>query len=383
MELLVVGLLVFAAVTLVYQGFAIVLAYEMVRRDPREPPSPVAARVAVVIAARDESDEIRACLGSVLGSTLRPEQVVVVDGGSSDGTVEAAREFPGVEVLPESPLPAGWVGKNWACHLGAASTTAPFVLFLDADVRLHPQAIASAVAWAEEERADLVSYASRIDMVGFWERVVMPFYTQMTLVYFRAPHVNRATSKAAVANGQFLLVRRSAYQAVGGHAAVAPIVLEDVALARLFRAGGHRMRFAWAPELVRTRMYRDRHEMFEGLLKTSFDTRFSAARQAGFLAGLIGLFLLPLAILPIGLLLGSTLVAAVGAFVAASLFLKHAAFARAVGAPGRYGLLYPLAVGFYVAVVARSLVRGLRGEPTVWKGRLYGPAPSTPLVQRR
>ncbi|HTT25617.1 MAG TPA: glycosyltransferase, partial [Thermoplasmata archaeon] len=284
---------------------------------------------------------------------------------------EVARSHPGLRVIEEPPLPPGWVGKNWACATGARSTSAPYLLFLDADVRLHPDAVTAAVGWAERDRADLVTFGARIVTVGFWERVVLPFYTQMVLTYFRAPRVNRDDSSAAVANGQFLLVRRAAYEAVGGHAAIAGIVLEDVALARRFRGAGRRLRFGWAPELVATRMYQDRREMFEGLLKTMHDTEFRASRQLAFILALGLFFMAPLAVLPLGIGLGELPVAAAGAFLWIALFLKHAGFARGIGGRARDGLLFPLAVGFYLAVLGVSLARGLRGKPVAWKGREY------------
>jgi hypothetical protein len=118
-------------------------------------------------------------------------------------------------------------------------------------------------------------------------------------------------------------------------------------------------------------MYRDRHEMFEGILKNVHGTDFSTARQAGFVAALVGLFWLPLGLLPLGLAAGSALLAVTGAVLAFALFAKHVAFARAVGAPAAYGLLYPIAVGFYVVVVVTSLARGVRHGSVTWKGRAY------------
>jgi chlorobactene glucosyltransferase len=244
-------------------------------------------------------------------------------------------------------------------------------LFLDADVRLAPSAVRTLLAWAEKEGAALASVAPHVEMQGFWERVVLPFYVQMVLTYFRAPHVNRPRSRTAMANGQCWLVRRRDYHELGGHWAVRGSILEDVAIARRFRDAGRPLRFAWAPGLARTRMYRDRHEMFEGILKNVHDTEFSAARQAGFLAGLLLLFWAPMLLLPVGLVLHSLLLSATGAVLLLALFGKHVAFAHAVGAPAAYGLLFPLAVGFYLVVVATSLVRGLRGGQVTWKGRAY------------
>ena len=363
-----------AVVVLLYQGVALGLAREMPRLDPDppEPSAPSAPRVSVVIAARDEEDDLPATLDSVLAQDYANLEVVVVEGASRDRTRDVIdARAPRVRRIDEPPLPPGWVGKNWACAAGAASAEGDWLLFLDVDVRLDPAAVRTALRWAEREGASLASIAPRLEMRGFWERVVLPFYVQMVLTYFRAPHVNRRGSSTAMANGQFWLVRRSEYHALGGHAAVRGAIVEDVAIARRYRAAGRVLRLAWAPGLATTRMYRDRREMFEGILKNVHGTEFSAARQAGFAVALVGLFWLPLGLLPLGLGVGSALLTVTGGVVALALFGKHAVFARAVGAPAAYGLLYPVAVGFYVVVVVTSLARGLRHGSVTWKGRAY------------
>jgi chlorobactene glucosyltransferase len=375
LSVLVVGAVEFAAVVvLLYQGLALWLAREMPRLDPTPTGPEVRARprVSVVIAARDEEEELPASLDALLAQEGVDLDIVVVEGGSRDRTREVIdARSPPVRRLEEPPLPSGWVGKNWACWTGAQATDGEWLLFVDADVRLHPAAVRTTLDWAERERAALATLAPRVEMVGFWERVVLPFYVQMVLSYFRAPHVNRDRSRTAMANGQYWLVRRRDYDALGGHAAVRGSVLEDVAIARRFRASGQRIRLAWAPELATTRMYRDRHELFEGILKNVHGTEFSAVRQVGFVAGLLGLFLAPLAVLPVGVAVGSPTLVVTGAVLAVALFGKHAAFARAVGAPAAYGLLFPVAVGFYLVAVATSLGRGLRGGGVSWKGRSY------------
>jgi len=380
--LLVVTVEAAAVLVLLFQGVSLWLARRMPRLDP-EPPGPgdvPAPKVSVVIAARDEEDDLPLSLDSVLAQDYPNLEVVVVEGGSRDRTREVIdARAPRVRRVDEPPLPAGWVGKNWACATGAAATDGAWLLFLDADVRLVPSTVRTTLRWAERERASVATIAPRVEMRGLWERIVLPFYVQMVLTYFRAPRANLPASRSALINGQYWLVRRREYDELGGHAAVRGAVLEDVAIARRFRAAGRTLRIAWAPELATTRMYRDRHELFEGILKNVHGTEFSAARQAGFLAALVGLFWLPLAVLPWGLTVGSGLVAVTGAFLVAALFGKHVAFARAVGAPAAYGLLYPVAVGFYAVVLVTSLVRGLRRGSVTWKGRAYpvggGPSP--------
>ena len=367
-------LIVASGVVLLYQGIALVLAWEMPRWDPEGPgeraPSPPS--VSVVNAARNEEDDLPGTLDALLAQEYPNLEILVVEDGSTDGTrrVIDARA-PRVRCVVPAPLPNGWVGKNWACWTGARAVSGEWILFLDADVRLHPACVGTTLAWAERERADLVTLAPRVETVSFWERVVLPFYVQMVLTYFRAPHVNRDRSKAAMANGQYWLTRRATYFELGGHEAVASIVLEDVAIARRYRAAGRRLRIAWAPDLAVTRMYRDRKEMFEGLLKNVHGFEYSIARQVGLSSALFGLYLLPLGLLPLALVEGNLALVGLGAFLWVALFGKHAGFARAVGSPARYGLLFPLAVGFYLVLFATSLTRAIRGRPVRWKGRSY------------
>jgi glycosyltransferase involved in cell wall biosynthesis len=361
-------------VVLLYQGVAILLAKEMPRLDPAPPERTPRARprVSAVIAARNEEDALPATLDALLAQDYPDLEVVVVEDSSTDRTKEVIdARAPRVQRVDPPPLPDGWVGKNWACWNGANATTGEWLLFLDADVRTHPAAVRTTVDWAVREAADLATIAPRLEMKGFWERVVLPMYVQIVLTYFRAPHVNRDRSKAAMANGQYWLVPRKTYFDLGGHAEVRGVVLEDVAIARRFREAGRRLRIAWAPELAVTRMYRDRKEMFEGLLKNIHGSDYSALRLVGFLAGLVGLFLLPLGLLPLGLVTGNLVLIGLGAFLYVALFGKHVGFARTSGAPAVYGLLYPVAVGFYVVLVATSLSRGWRRRPVVWKGRAY------------
>jgi glycosyltransferase involved in cell wall biosynthesis len=375
LPLVVVALLVAAAVlVLLYQGAAIVLAYEMPKLDPRprNPDDAPRPKVSVVIAARNEEDQISGTLATVLAQDYSDLEIVVVEDGSTDRTRELIEAYaPRVRCVTPPPLPEGWTGKNWACWTGASAVRGEWLVFLDADVRTHPAAIRTVLDWVVEERADLASVAPRIEAVGLWERVVLPFFVQLTLIRFRAPHVNRDRSKAAMANGQFWVTRRSTYFELGGHEAIRGVVQEDVAIARRYREAGRRLRIAWAPALALTRMYRDRHEMFEGLLKNLSGRDHDAARLTADITSVTGFYLLPLALLPFALATDSLVLGGVGVVLYVALFGKHVAFSRSLGTPGRYGLLYPLAVGFFLVLFATGIHRHLRGRPVQWKGRAY------------
>ncbi|MCI4347173.1 MAG: glycosyltransferase [Thermoplasmata archaeon] len=367
-------LIAYAILVLVVQGVPLYLAVQMPHPSgPAAPtPPPSAPLVSAIVPARNEAEDLGPCLDGLLAQTYPSVELLVVDGDSTDGTREVARARGSrVTVIEEPPLPEGWVGKNWACWTGARHARGEFLLFSDADVRPSPQAIWTAVEWAERDRADLVTFASRIVMVGFWEKVVLPFYVQMVLTYFRTPRVNRAGSKTAMANGQFLMVRKSAYLETGGHEAIRGRVLEDVALAQRFRTAGKLLRVGWTPELVTTRMYRTRQEMYDGILKTVSGVKFSAVRQVGFAVALVAFFWAPLTLLPLGLGTGSLWVTAVGVFLWVALFGKHVAFTRAAKGSSPYGLLFPLATGYYLVLVLVALGRGILGRPVQWKGRSY------------
>jgi chlorobactene glucosyltransferase len=373
---LVLTLAVAAVLGLLYQGVAILFAFEMPRLDPTPPSGPDPAhrrpRVTVVIAARDEEDELPSTLDTLLAQDYPDLEILVVEDGSTDRTrEEILARAPRVQCRDPPPLPDGWTGKNWACWTGARAATGEWLLFLDADVRTHPSAVRTAVDWATAQNADLMTLATRVETLGFWERVVLPIFVQLTLTSFRAPHVNRDDSRAAIANGQFWLTPRTTYFELGGHEAVRSIVQEDVALSRRYRAAGRRLRIAWGPELAITRMYRSRSEMFQGLLKNLSGSDYSAPRLLGAWVGLFALFLLPLGLLPFALFFDDLLLVGVGAFFYLALFGKHVLFSRSIGTPAVYGLLYFVGIGFFLALFGVAFERRLLHRTVVWKGRTY------------
>ncbi len=358
------------------QGVAVVLALRtpsLHAKDAGMPRSPV--RLSIVIPAKDEAQDLALVLDDLrhqeLPGTVSTE-VIVVHAPSSDGTEEVARKHPSVtKAIAEPPLPPGWVGKNWACDRGYRSTSGDVLLFLDADVRLSPEALRAALSELEQRNVDLVTFGARVVMRSFWENVVLPLYTQFVLTYFMPHRSNRPGSRRAIANGQFLMITRARYEQIGGHERIRNYVLEDVKLAQEVKRSGGSIRFVWTPEMVTTRMYRDRKEMFEGLSKNVHGTEFRASRQVALLVGVVLLFLSPIVVLGMGLAYLSlpwTLVSLLAIFVT---LLKQAAFQRSLQAPLRYAFTYPLGVVFYVAMLWRSLVRGVRGRGVTWKGRTY------------
>jgi len=223
--------------------------------------------VSVIVPARNEEACLAACVESVLAQTGVSFEVIVVDDGSADRTREIAQSFRGVRVIDPGPLPAGWSGKNNALVAGAAEARGERLLFTDADTVHRVGSLARAVTEARQQKAALLSYSPEQEVRGFWEKAVMPVIFAELATTYRPSEVSDPRSSAAAANGQYILVLREAYDAVGGHAAVASSLLEDVALARAVKASGRKIFFRYGGDAVRTRMYRSFAQMREGWTK--------------------------------------------------------------------------------------------------------------------
>jgi glycosyltransferase involved in cell wall biosynthesis len=207
-------------------------------------------------------------------------ELIVVDDASTDRTREIASSFAGVRLITAEPLVGEGnyctgkhctgklsTGKNNAVIAGANQARADWLLFTDADTVHLPGSLARALKEAEKENVDLLSYSPEQVVVSFTERAVMPvIFAELARQY--PPHkVRNQKSGIVAANGQYILVRRTSYDAVGGHAAVASEILEDVALARLFRDAEFYVHFRYGGDAVRTRMYRNWSQLREGWTK--------------------------------------------------------------------------------------------------------------------
>jgi glycosyltransferase involved in cell wall biosynthesis len=223
--------------------------------------------VSVIVPARNEEVCLARCLESLLGQEAVSFEVIVVDDGSTDRTREIAESFAGVKVIGAAFLPAGWSGKTNAMLTGAPASRGEWLLFTDADTMHLPGSLARALQEANKHGADLVSYSPEQEVHGFWQKAVMPVIFAELAASYRPSQVSNPASPAAAANGQYLLISREAYDAVGGHAGIATSLLEDVALARIVKASGRKIFFRYAADAVRTRMYRTFEELREGWTK--------------------------------------------------------------------------------------------------------------------
>lgn len=229
--------------------------------------------ISAIVPARNEEATIAAAVASL---ALQPEiaEILVVDDQSTDRTREIVRslvpDIPRLRLIESRDLPPGWVGKNHAVALGAAEARCPWLLFTDADATLLEGAAGRALGMAEEHQAAMVSFSPEQIVEHGYEKALIPFIYCRLAKYFSYDQVNDPDSPVAAANGQFLLIERAAYDAVGGHAGVAAEVLEDVALAKRVKASGRRLWFASGEGAVRVRMYRSFGALWRGWKKNLY-----------------------------------------------------------------------------------------------------------------
>jgi glycosyltransferase involved in cell wall biosynthesis len=227
--------------------------------------SPEQPEVSVIVPARNEETNLANCLRSLAGQIGTNYETIVVDDHSSDCTGEIARTFS-VSVITAGPLPDGWSGKCNACWSGAKVAKGKWLLFTDADTRHCHDSIAQGLQEAETVGAAMLSYSPQQEVHSFAERALMPVIFAELAMAYRPQDVSDPNIPTAAANGQYLLIRRDAYDAVGGHAAIAQAILEDVELARRVKQAGYKLQFRQS-DVVSTRMYRSLAQMWEGWTK--------------------------------------------------------------------------------------------------------------------
>jgi chlorobactene glucosyltransferase len=341
--------------------------------DPSLPP------LSIVVPARNEERQVERCIRSLLAQRHPDFEVILVDDRSEDRTRaiadRLARDDPRLKVLAGEPLPEGWVGKSWALAQGARAARGAWMLFTDADTEHEPLAAASAARCAIDRSYDVVSLLTDQETIGIAERVFLPTILFTILLGIGAlDDINDPRKpQVAIFNGQYILVSRAAYEAIGGHAAVGAEIAEDLELARRFKRDGRfRTLLAGAGGLVRTRMYRSFGEIWEGFVKNfALGARGNPARAAAGVTLLTCVSpLTPLTLLALlatrrwsgaaALALSTATVSAI-----AELGLRRMRFRRGSG------LALPVGLSVVLAIFATSAARMLSGRGVRWRGRRY------------
>jgi chlorobactene glucosyltransferase len=352
----------------------LVILYRYATRRPQlrdYAPATTGPLVSVIIPARNEARNIERCVRSVLAATYPTIEVIVVDDRSTDGTGDLVEPL-GVRLVRGAELPAGWFGKQWALVQGYRAARGQLLLFADADTRHEPELIARAVTALTTERVDLFSLIPRQEMATFWERLIQPHvFVALGARVGDLRRVNRTrTEWNAIANGQFLLVTRESYEAVGTHEAVKHSVADDLMLAQTYVRHGRDIFLALAVEYMQTRMYGSLREILEGWTK---NLALGAPLMAPPVPWIRALF--PYVMwMPALLWVGPPIAwVALGwdfaAIATVASLLTWAGIYAGERAPLRYALLYPLGAAMVALIMIRSAWRG--GSKVEWRGRTY------------
>jgi chlorobactene glucosyltransferase len=351
--------------------------------DERATPPADPPLVSLVIPARNEARNIRRCVETALASDYPRLEVIVVDDHSTDDTSaivgDVMRRDARLRVITPPPLPGGWFGKQWACSAGAGASRGELLGFMDADTWQAPDLITRVVNAMDSRGADVLSVAGTQVLGGFWERIVQPQVFGVLLQrYGGTEAVNRSRfASQKIASGQCLWLRRQAYDALGGHAAVRDKVAEDLALAQLYFRAGRTVSLVLGLSQLSTRMYASLRELIEGWGKNIY-----AGGRDAMPLGAAGRVVFPLVLL-LPALFG--LVPPVTLALALAGVLGHGALVWAAIATGAnvvwwllvylwlrvspaYALVHPIGSAVLLFIALRAIARGRRVE---WKEREY------------
>lgn len=338
-------------------------------RIPDNDPGEIAERVSVLLPVRDEAARVAGCLEALLEQIRVPHlEILVMDDGSVDGTAEVVRSVaagdPRVRLLSAPEPPAGWLGKPHACQALADAATGSALVFVDADVRLSPHAVAAAVELLRASGLQLISPYPRQIALTPAERLAQPLlqWSWLTTLPLRLAERSGRPSLGA-ANGQFLVLDAGCYRRSGGHAAqqVRGAVLDDVALLRSVKAAGGRGGVVDGTALATCRMYEDWPTLREGYKKSLWSAFGTPAGAAAVVAGLGVVYLVP----PVAAL-GGSLTGLAG--YAAGVAGRYVVAERTGGRSLPDSLAHPASIALFGWLTAQSFAGRRRGE-LAWRGR--------------
>ena len=340
--------------------------------------------VSIMVPAKDEEDSIESCLNSLLAQDYPNFEVLVVDDRSTDRTAEIvaqmAEDDNRLRLVQIEQLPDGWTGKTHALHVCRQQARGEWFLFVDADTTQHPGCLTSVMHDALEHNVGMESLLPAIEARSFWERVVQPYAGTLLVVLFPLSRVNNPRQQNyGFANGQFILVRRDVYEAIGGHEAVRDRFVEDIHLGRNVRQGGHNLRVVMGADVSSVRMYSSLGAIVRGwsrILYSAVDCRTPKL-------WMLITFIVLLAVTPYLTIAGCLAAMAAGyapPFVLAMLGLgvvheaaQLALYARTYAitrSDRRYLVFRWLAVGAMLYILGRT-IRMCRTHQVTWRGTTY------------
>jgi chlorobactene glucosyltransferase len=353
-----------------------------------QPPDSPTPFLSVIVPARNEERNIGRCVEALPNQNYPGYEVLVLDDRSNDSTAQILQrclvkdDKNRLHIIPGVELPQGWAGKPHALYQAARQAQGEWLCFVDADTFVMPEALASTMRTAVEQRADLLTILTDQELGTFWEKVILPVVFTALAVGFPPRKVNDPKSDDAIANGQFILIRREVYENTGGHAAVKGSIVEDKDLARVVKGAGYHLIIADGRAMATTRMYTSLREMWEGWTKNMYLGLKGSPEMVVLGAFGAALALFAALVLPLWPLAGLTWLLLGGGLPAwftisesltlwGYLLAVRVLAARAFHIHGWYGLTLPLGAAIFAAMMIVSAYKVLSGQGVSWKGRNY------------
>jgi chlorobactene glucosyltransferase len=339
--------------------------------------------VSILVPARNEERDLAPCLRALRAQDYPRTEIVFIDDQSTDRTAAIARAelagAPGARLLAGRPRPGeGWTGKSWALAQAVPEARGEYLLFSDADIVHHPRALSQAVAELRALELDALSIMPAIDCQSRWEKIVMPLFALLAGLVEPLDKANRPGARDCRMSGAFILIRRAAYAAVGGHEAVRGEILEDMALARRLKEAGRPLRLVYTHDLSRTRMYDRLRDAWQGLARVSYPMlKYSPALLlVAWGASLLGTVVPWLAVAGgalaalLGRPCGGAAALAGAALVAVQPWVLSPCF-RMLRVKRRWALCLPVAALLMCLAAGWSAWRHHTGQGLAWKDRVY------------
>lgn len=341
---------------------------------------PEESRLSVVVPARDEELELEYALSSLLEQDYQDLEVVLVNDRSTDRTGEIVEEFArnrrDVEVVHVQQLPEGWLGKNYAIHSGVQHTGGDWLLLTDADVRFRPGVLRRTIAYAERQQLDHLTLTPRWELSGYWLRGVVAFFSMVLLLYGGYYKANRPRHKKGVGVGAFNLIRRSAYEKVGGYKSLARRPDDDLILGSRVKEAGLRQQVLLGHHLISVRWYGSLGALARGFEKNVYaglDYSLSKFILYSLLLVLVGIWPFAAVFVSGGYVLLLYLGAVVAQLGTYALINRSLGWRLLLLAPG-----YPIFASILAVVMVRSTLLTLLRGGVYWRGTFY----STSLLRR-
>ena len=340
-------------------------------------------KLSVVVAAKDEQDNIANCINSLLKQDYPDFEIVVIDDRSDDDTAKIVRDIAKIDsrvrLVQVVSLPAGWCGKNHAMQRGIETVTSDYILMTDADCTFNSdKTLRVAMQYMIDNDADMLSLTPTLKMHSFWERLLQPVLGGVLMIWFSPGKVCNPKKPHAFANGQFMMMKRSSYQAIGSHEAIKGSLIEDMDLARNIKSSGHKLLFRQSEDLFAVRMYSNRAQIVRGWIRifTGVFQTFIPKLKAlivlwgkgltPFVTSLISLIMF--AIVGGDLWAKSAIICSAGLVTQLIMMVRYYKFNQA----GKwYGLIYPFASLYAGLILVKSMLTLRSGAKIIWRGTTY------------